>query len=593
MAHSDFSEEELHVALDEPPTPEPAGDEAAEWGTGGFVDDPTGGFGELSSGFEEPADAPFRFGYRERNRSDRPQERLAVNEQTFAATAADAIAVGAGFEAQREAELRGARVVLAEGDVEVPPVLTFEEMPLAEPLRAAVRHRYAASRTDETDWGTVATPTAVQCHVIPHLLSANRGDLLVRAPTGGGKTAAFLLPLIQRVHEAKRRLLEWDDEEWARANEDRPLAFVLTPTRELAIQIVKEANALVQGTDVRVCFAIGELNRAENVRQLKRGCDLVVGTMGRLVDFFFADGPERVLHTDGLQFVVLDEFDRLAELPDWREFERVVVRMREKTPDCRVLAFSATATPADHLRLPRDPTIVCVGADYPPLCVVQKFVDVSEARFAGPNGTKVRGAKMDYLLAWLRVKTRVEDGQKRLPRTLVFVRTRRQADAAAIRLLREGWRALSVHGGRSTAQRVHTVQRFKDAHFDVLVTTDLVARGLNVPDVACVLNFDLPTARGRAADYVHRCGRTGRMGNPGVVLNFFDALADAELAPMIIKMLEHYGDDVPPFLREVAERRAELVFRQMVRTTSNTRAAADGFRLPPMVEVLSEHPEFI
>ncbi|KAI6243338.1 RNA helicase [Aphelenchoides fujianensis] len=584
MSLSDFSEEELHVPLDEPPTPEPAGD----------AFEPTGGFGEPSSGFGQPADAPFRFAYRERNRSDRPGGRLAVDERTFAATVADAIAVGAGFEAQRKAELREAHVVLAEGDVEVAPVLSFDEMPLAEPLHAAVRRRYATSRTDETDWGTIATPSAVQCHVVPHLLSANRGDLLVRAPTGGGKTAAFLLPLIQRVHEAKRRLLEWDDEEWARVNEDRPFAFVLTPTRELAIQIVKEANALVQGTDVRVCFAIGELNRAENVRHLKRGCDLVVGTMGRLVDFFFADGPERVLHTDGLQFVVLDEFDRLAELPDWKEFERVVVRMREKTPECRVLAFSATATEFEQLQLPRDPTIVCVGADFPPLCVVQKFVDVSEERFAGPNGTKVRGAKMDYLLAWLRVKTRLEDGQKRLPRTLVFVRTRRQADAAAIRLLREGWRALSLHGGRSTSQRVLTVQRFKDAHFDVLVTTDLVARGLNVPDVACVLNFDLPNARGRAFEYVHRCGRTGRMGNPGVVLNFFDTLQDAELVPMIIKMLEHYGEEVPPFLREVAERRTELVFRQMVRTTSNTRpAGADGFRLPPMVEVLTEHPEFI
>jgi ATP-dependent RNA helicase RhlE len=334
-----------------------------------------------------------------------------------------------------------------------------------------------------------ATPSAIQVQAIPPLLRGQ--DLLGLAPTGSGKTAAFALPLLQRLDAgtplASRRVR----------------VLVLVPTRELAAQVGEVFRGL--GTAAvrrpRVAVLHGGVSVNPQMMGLRGGADIVVATPGRLLDLL----ERNALRLDAVESLVLDEADRLLDLGFAAERERVLAAV---PPRRQTLLFSATFPPqvqalADSLL--RDPVRVEAAsqASAEP-AIVQRVIAVDAGR---------RTELLRHLVQ--------QDGWRRV---LVFVATRHATEHVARKLYDRGIYAAPLHGDMSQSQRTERLAQFKEGGFDVLVTTDLAARGIDIADLDVVVNFDLPRS---ADDYVHRIGRTGRAGASGVAVSFTSADTDA------------------------------------------------------------------
>ena len=357
-----------------------------------------------------------------------------------------------------------------------------------------------------------AQPTAIQQAVIPAVLLGR--DVLAQAPTGAGKTAAFLLPLLQAVLEAPE-LLE---------KRPRPLAvLVLSPTRELAAQTASLAQALAP--DVRTVLAVGGLSINPQMMALRGGAHVLVATPGRLLDLT----RQNALRLADLRTVVLDEADRLLDAGFADETRRVLALLPRPR---QTLLFSATLSDAvlaavvqpDALHI--DALYVTVAADDLPS--VQRSdetapsVPLSITQRAIAIDTQHRTPLLRHLIAtqgWRRV--------------LVFVATQHAAEHVADKLRQGGLPAAALHGDLSQGRRAQVLDDLTSGRLQVLVATDLAARGLDVPAVDAVVNHDLPRA---AVDHVHRIGRTGRAGAVGAAVSF--VLADAPGSEAHFRLIE-------------------------------------------------------
>ncbi|KAI6198739.1 ATP-dependent RNA helicase vasa [Aphelenchoides besseyi] len=463
-------------------------------------------------------------------------------------------------------------------DQELEQILTFEEMNLSTRMLKNVRKGWDWRSEEEAQ--VSAQPTAVQCLCIPYLLSCQTADLAIRSPTGSGKTAAYLIPLIERIHkkkvEVKKKLSEFDDPE---TNCDSPFVIVVLPTRELVVQTHNVAAELAKGTEVAVRFAYGEVPRQENIRMFQSGCDIVIGTLGRINDF-------SILSVDNLEFLVFDEFDRLETLFDFVEFKDSV-KKNEKLEKCRLIAVSASLSFEYVNTFLREPTMVRVADATPPPTVIQHFINVSKSE----ENKHVKGGytywpgKIDYLLAFCRYYRNQEN---RLPRSIVYVQTRRQTYAIAIRLIGEKFRSAALHGGLTMKQRLQTLRRFADGDIDILVTTDVSSRGLNVPDMEYVFNFDLPRQRNSYVEYLHRVGRTGRAGSIGIAISFFDLDTDSGFTDYAIKLLQTQGSPIPEFLTKKQKRNCEQSMSKVnLAMKQNTKSLYnDPNYVPPIMNTL-------
>jgi len=320
-------------------------------------------------------------------------------------------------------------------------------------------------------------PTAIQTRAIPLVLSGR--DVMARAQTGTGKTAAFGLPMIDRllVHERRPRV--------PRA----PRGLVLVPTRELALQV---HQALVQyGACVQLrCTAIiGGSGMRPQQEALRHGVDIVVATPGRLIDHM----EQGALDLSLVEMLTLDEADRMLDMGFLPALRRIVVA----TPRTRqTLLFSAT--------LPREVTQLAMQFSREPL-----HIDVSDSRMVPSTVThRVRtvaaGGKAEALT---RVLREPPSGQ-----ALVFCKTKRRSDRVGTQLARAGIRTAVIHGNKSQNARHRALSDFKAGRVNVLVATDIAARGLDIAQLPLVVNYDLPLV---AEDYVYRVGRTGRAGQTG------------------------------------------------------------------------------
>ncbi|MFL6692468.1 MAG: DEAD/DEAH box helicase [Ramlibacter sp.] len=368
-----------------------------------------------------------------------------------------------------------------------------------------------------TDVGYV-TPTAIQVQAIPPLLRGD--DLLGLAPTGSGKTAAFALPLLQRLAAARPQ------------GARRVRVLVLVPTRELAAQVGEVFRRLGTAAAPRPKIAVlhGGVSVNPQMMGLRGGADIVVATPGRLLDLL----ERNALRLDAVESLVLDEADRLLDLGFAAERERVLAAL----PDRRqTLLFSATFPPdvqalADGLL--REPVRIEAAAeavDQP--AIVQRVIAVDAGR---------RTELLRHLLQ--------QDGWKRV---LVFVATRHASDHVARKLYDRGIYAAPLHGEISQSQRSERLAQFKDGGFDVLVTTDLAARGIDIPGLEVVVNYDLPRSPN---DYVHRIGRTGRAGASGLAVSFTSAATEAHFR--LIEKRQHLvlpREQVPGFEPTEAEPR--------------------------------------
>ncbi len=337
----------------------------------------------------------------------------------------------------------------------------------------------------------IDTATPVQQQAIPQLLLGH--DVLIRAPTGSGKTVAFALPLVQQCAQA------------ARSPAQQLHALVLVPTRELATQV---AQTLVQlGSQLpqrpRVVTAIGGVSINPQLMALRGGAEVLVATPGRLLDLV----RHNALRLETLSTLVLDEADQLLALGFGDELAAI-----EALLPARRQTVLVSATLPDHIaalarRLLRAPILVEAdpGTQVAP-DITQRAIEVDPSQ---------RTALLRHLLqaeGWTQA--------------LVFVASHHTADTVADKLERNGIAAQALHGTLAQGRRVQVLRAFQGSGVQVLVATDLAARGLDIPALPLVVNYDLPRA---AADYTHRIGRTGRAGASGTAISFFSAATEAQL----------------------------------------------------------------
>ena len=327
-----------------------------------------------------------------------------------------------------------------------------------------------------------ATPTPIQSAAIPPLLAGR--DLLGIAQTGTGKTAAFALPLLHRLHTTRTA-----------TRPQSAHALILAPTRELALQIVDSLRMLAEPR-TRIVAVIGGQGRFGQVQRLRPGAEIVVGTPGRIRDLMSTNE----LRLDGVRHFVLDEADRMLDLG----FIRDITHIADALPAARQSALFSATMPAEVEKLARamlrDPERVAVA---PAERVAPR---IAQSVHFVPQAERAR------LLAEL-----LDDGS--LSRVIVFTRTKRGADRVADALTEAGHGVVALHGNKSQPQRIKALDRFRDGRARVLVATDIAARGIDVAAVTHVINYDLPA---QPEDYVHRIGRTARAGASGAAISFCD-----------------------------------------------------------------------
>ncbi|MBQ0920593.1 DEAD/DEAH box helicase [Hydrogenophaga aromaticivorans] len=332
-------------------------------------------------------------------------------------------------------------------------------------------------------------PTPIQLEAIPAVLSG--ADLLATAQTGSGKTAAFALPLLQRLQTGPSHTPR------------RVRALVLVPTRELAAQVGEVLRSLAQHlpSRPRIAVAFGGVSINPQLMALRGGADVMVATPGRLLDLV----EHNALRLSAVELLVLDEADRLLDLGFADELDRVLALLPAQRQN---LFFSATFPPAVEALaggLLRDPRRVDVPAPAQAEAVVlQRAIAVDASR---------RTQLLRQLIK--------DNGWERV---LVFVATQYAAERLASKLHHGDLFATSFHGGLSQGARKQALQEFKEKRWDVVVTTDLAARGIDIAQLPVVVNFDLPRS---AVDYVHRIGRTGRAGESGLAVSFVSADTEA------------------------------------------------------------------
>lgn len=363
-------------------------------------------------------------------------------------------------------------------------------------------------------------PTPVQKYSIPIGLSG--GDMMACAQTGSGKTAGFLFPVIA-IMLKKGALPEPEN---ARRRCAYITALVLAPTRELASQIYDESQKFCYCTGIRPVVVYGGAPINQQQQQIERGCDLVVATPGRLVDLI----ERGRLKLDIVQFLVLDEADRMLDMGFEPQIRRIVED--EGMPmERQTFMFSATF-PVEIQRLAAD-----FMQDY-------IFVAVGRVGAASKDVTQriewvEQNAKTDYVMDFL---SRCPEGL-----VLVFVETKRGADFLEETLYRNNFPASSIHGDKSQREREDALRLFKSRQTPILVATDVAARGLDIPNVTQVINFDLPN---NIEDYVHRIGRTGRVGNVGNALSLMND-KNRNIARELAELMIENEQDCPDWLENM------------------------------------------
>ncbi len=352
--------------------------------------------------------------------------------------------------------------------------MSFENLNIIEPILKALK-----------DEG-YSNPTPIQSQAIPLVLQHK--DLLGCAQTGTGKTAAFAIPILQLLHENTDK------------NSKRKIkALVMTPTRELAIQIDESFAAYGRYTGLRHTVVFGGVSQKAQTDELRRGVDVLVATPGRLLDLI----SQKYINLQDLEYFVLDEADRMLDMGFVHDVKRVIRLLPARRQS---LFFSATMPPAivelasTILKNPSQVEVTPASSTADTVQQALYFVDKS--------------SKGELLLHVLR------DDAIDIDTALVFTRTKHGADKVVRFLSKKGIRAEAIHGNKSQNARQRALTNFKNKQTKVLVATDIAARGIDVDELSYVINYEIPNV---PETYVHRIGRTGRAGNKGMAFSFCDA----------------------------------------------------------------------
>ncbi|XP_059069787.1 DEAD-box ATP-dependent RNA helicase 20 isoform X2 [Cryptomeria japonica] len=353
-------------------------------------------------------------------------------------------------------------------------------------------------------------PTPIQAQGWPMALKGR--DLIGLAETGSGKTLAYLLPAI--VHVNAQVTL---------APGDGPIVLVLAPTRELAVQIQNEATKFGTSSKIKNTCIYGGAPKGPQIRDLQKGVEIVIATPGRLIDML----EQQHTNLRRVTYLVLDEADRMLDMGFEAQIKKIVSQIR---PDRQTLYWSAT-WPKEVEQLARQSLHnaykVTIGSqDLKANHSIDQIVEIVSEH-----------DKYSRLISLLE---EIMDGS----RLLIFLETKKGCDQVTRQLRMDGWPALSIHGDKSQAERDWVLSEFKSGKSPIMTATDVAARGLDVKDIKCVINYDFP---GSLEDYVHRIGRTGRAGAKGTAYTFFTA-ANARFAKELISILQEAGQTVNPGL---------------------------------------------
>ena len=398
------------------------------------------------------------------------------------------------------------------------PVTRFTNPPLDDHLLANI------------ELASYKVPTPVQKYSIPIVMGGR--DLMACAQTGSGKTGGFLFPILSQAFingPSAPPAAQAGGYGYGRQRKAYPTSLILAPTRELVSQIYDEARKFAYRSWVRPCVVYGGADISSQLRQIERGCDLLVATPGRLVDLI----ERGRISLANIKYLVLDEADRMLDMGFEPQIRRIVEQEdMPGTAGRQTLMFSATF-PRDIQMLARD-----FLKDY-------VFLSVGRVGSTSENITQ----KVEY----------VEDQDKRsvlldilhthgAGLTLIFVETKRMADSLSDYLINQNFPATSIHGDRTQRERERALEMFRTGRCPILVATAVAARGLDIPNVTHVVNYDLPTD---IDDYVHRIGRTGRAGNTGMSTAFFNR-GNRGVVRDLLDLLKEANQEVPAFLETIA-----------------------------------------
>jgi superfamily II DNA/RNA helicase len=348
--------------------------------------------------------------------------------------------------------------------VEFVPIHKFTEFGFVNELQANIARK------------GLEHPTAIQDGAIKPILEGR--DVIGLANTGTGKTAAFVLPIINRLKTVP----------------SQKVALIMAPTRELALQIDEQFKIYAQNMKLYSALCVGGTNMQRQIRDLRRRPHVIIGTPGRLKDLM----KQRVLKLEFVNTLVLDEADRMLDMGFLPEIKEIIAQLPSER---QTLCFSATITPQIQGLL--DTMLV------DPVTVSVRTRETSEHI----EQDVIRTASKDEKIKVLNELLRKEDFEK----VLVFGETKYGVQKLADMLTKAGLPAEAIHGNKSQPQRQRALKNFRDGKVGILVATDVAARGLDIPNVSHVINFDTPN---NYEDYIHRIGRTGRAGNKGTALTF-------------------------------------------------------------------------
>lgn len=382
--------------------------------------------------------------------------------------------------------------------------------------------------------------TPIQAQAIPAIMSGR--DVIGVAKTGSGKTMAFLLPMLRHIKD--QRPLE---------SGEGPIALIMTPTRELAVQIYRECRPFLRGLGLRAVSVYGGVPISEQIAEMKKTAEIVVATPGRMIDLLTANSG-RVTNVHRVTYLVLDEADRMFDMGFEPQVTNIVNNIR---PERQTVLFSATF-PKQMESLARKvlkhkPLEIVVGGKSVVPPEIEQLVEVRE-----------EDSKFNRLLEILG-KTYNDDEDAR---TLIFVERQESADDLLRELMRKGYPTMSIHGGKDQVDRDSTISDFKAGVVPIVTATSVAARGLDVKQLALVINYDVPN---HLEDYVHRAGRTGRAGNHGTVVTFITPQQE-RYARDIVSALKASNTAVPSELQALATKFADKV------QEGKAHASGSGFR---------------
>ncbi|TKR60406.1 hypothetical protein L596_027659 [Steinernema carpocapsae] len=414
------------------------------------------------------------------------------------------------------------------------------------------------------------TPTAIQRACLYLIQKKIKYDIVAQAETGSGKTAAYLLPIISHIISMKRGLPGMPP--------FTPLAMVIVPTRELAVQIASEARKFTKETGVHVALSYGQMDMSETIRELRRGCDILVGTPGRLLSHISSHnhGPQAI-KTNFLGWTVVDEADDFLRVGQKTDFENLMGEVTKHTR--RLFVFSATFT----------------------LEVVDWFKSYMKSvpfEIFGREGNdtieyiwrQVMDERKRYqLVNDLREAYKLHSEVGLLPKVIVFVNTKQRASFVSFFLAQSGFKATSLLGDMCQSNREVHLKHFSTNHRNILVSTNVAARGLNVSDIKYVVNYDFPA---QFTDvFTHRVGRTGRAGNRGVAISYFDNNVDNTNARDIIELMDRMGQQAPDYVYRFAnlpvpgDANDEVILPLWAMSSRASEASTTTENEPPTVDV--------